>query len=593
MSDSTQLSDQFAYVETISNDPPISVSKHKRVVSVRDNNGTQYTSGRVEIDASTALKGANGMANFEEMYITVPYRVSMKNIGANALRNPPTKYCATLKCGVWNVINSIRLELNGREVLTGKEYQNHWANVRAMTEWSQQEVDKHGSDAFLYPDDWFSCAFSSEASQSGDGFVYNRTNSGSVLGYTPTSDSLNGNTGFIKRLLANPIPIELKDGSTDVNTYGWPTISSSASSEIAKLNNKGAFKTGVITANEIAGEWFYLLKIRLCDLHPIFKSLKLMGNPQVKLTLEFNTGFVDIASGGGESPNMSIDNVVNRGKTCPIMVSSALADEPMAAVLSDTGGATNAKSIRLAYGVCTNDVASDIPQYYNTPYVELHLPFYDLQPSKLSKIISSPMKQIRFLDCYTQYITNQAGIGRINGKHGVNFQVQLGGSFKNIKYTLLLPYSQTSNNTIDGLKHFNTKHDIQQFESPFDASPWTQQAGSAIRSFNVMIGNEQVFTGKTMSYDHELWNQEVSKLNALNGGVSRAVNNGLLDLKRYSTIHRFLVADCSRVSNPDVVQSVQISGTNEASQGTNLLCIVVYERVMDVNLLTGEVLNVD
>lgn len=595
MSDSTQLSDSYLYAETIAKDPPISVSKGKNVITVSDKNQGSYTSGVVEIDASTALKGSSNFASFDEMYLTVPYKVSLKNL--TALSDAPNQYALTLKCGVWNIIDSLRLELNSREILSGKQYINHWANIRAMSEWSPDQVQKHGADAFLYPDNWYSCAFSSSASGSGDGFVYNKSSSSSIVGTTPTNTALNGNEGFIKRLLANPMPVE-----TGADTYGWPTLSSSASGEVVKMNEKGAFKTGGSVINAVS-DWLFYLKIRLSDLHPIFKSIKLCANTQCKLTISFNTGYVDVAGTAATPSLMSMTSIVNRGKSCPIMIASALEGEPLYTVLRNNDGAgengvnlaaqTGAKSFRVAYGVLENDVSAFDTKYTNSPYVGLNIPYYSLQPDKVSRLISDPIKKIRFLDFHPQWIAGSAGRGRVSGRHGANFETQLSGSFKNIKYVLLLPYSETSSATIGGnaANHFATLHGAQQFESLFDAAPWTQQAGSAIKNFQILIGNDYVFTGKQMSYDHQLFLDEISKLNSINGGVPREVSNGLLDFKSYSTVHRFLLADCSRISNPEVVQSITISGTNESSQGSNFLAIVVYERELDLNLITGEVEN--
>ncbi|DBA03222.1 TPA: hypothetical protein N0F65_003942 [Lagenidium giganteum] len=80
---------------------------------------------------------------------------------------------------------------------------------------------------------------------------------------------------------------------TGLNPYIWVTQRSGVSTTIAQQNGKGAFVTTGVTGNvapaaagTIAGTWYHMLKIRLVDLHPIFKELDLVGNPQIKLNLK-------------------------------------------------------------------------------------------------------------------------------------------------------------------------------------------------------------------------------------------------------------------------------------------------------------------
>ena len=49
------------------------------------------------------------------------------------------------------------------------------------------------------------------------------------------------------------------------------------------------------------------------------------------------------------------------------------------------------------------------------------------------------------------------------------------------------------------------------------------------------------------------------------------------------------IADCSRLTNPDVHQSILDSGTNTCSQEMNFLILVAYGRSKSIDWLTGEV----
>ncbi|GMF25666.1 unnamed protein product [Phytophthora lilii] len=57
-----------------------------------------------------------------------------------------------LKCGNFNVIDSMSLELNGKTIVSMADYKLFWNNIRAQTVYSPQYVEKHGAESFLYPD---------------------------------------------------------------------------------------------------------------------------------------------------------------------------------------------------------------------------------------------------------------------------------------------------------------------------------------------------------------------------------------------------------------------------------------------------------
>ncbi|KAH9154237.1 hypothetical protein AeRB84_003630 [Aphanomyces euteiches] len=212
----------------------------------------------------------------EDSYITLPYIVSMKNTGAGNFR-AINRYCTAMKAGVWKVIDSMTAELNGKTIITESDFKLYWNNLRAMTEWSASDLNKHGADAFMSPDDWTSMSFSAAESQSGDGFLNNITNTTAALGLVATEAPLKENSGFISRISSNPqttANIDATGSSTGgVNAYNWVTQRSSVATNIAAQNGKGAFVVNTAPiAGSVLGVWHHMLKIRLVDLHPIFKE---------------------------------------------------------------------------------------------------------------------------------------------------------------------------------------------------------------------------------------------------------------------------------------------------------------------------------
>ncbi|KAK1935759.1 hypothetical protein P3T76_010454 [Phytophthora citrophthora] len=131
----TQLADQFLYQSSLKSDPEIKVSSNKRVPFVIDLNQGSYQNGVITIDATSQLNGSEGYASLRDAYIMLPYKVSMMN-GATAQTAAANRYCATLKCGNFNAIDSMSLELNGKPVISMADYKLFWNNLRAQTEYS-------------------------------------------------------------------------------------------------------------------------------------------------------------------------------------------------------------------------------------------------------------------------------------------------------------------------------------------------------------------------------------------------------------------------------------------------------------------------
>ncbi|GMF27122.1 unnamed protein product [Phytophthora lilii] len=572
MSD-TQLADQFLYQSSLKTDSSVRVSSRKRVPYVIDLNQGSYANGVITIDATSQLNGAEGFACLRDAYIMLPYKVSMKNTHASqALAAAANRLSVGLKCGVWNVIDAMSLELNGKSILSMTEYKMFANNLRAQAETSPAYVEKHGAESFLYPDSSGSMTWSAAAAANGDGYSNTASKLTSELTVSSTgAGTESANEGFLKRLLANPLVV-------NDNTNGWPTIASGASNSIANQFGRGGFKAGTTTtAGTIVGTWNYLLKIKLVDLHPIFKELDLMANPQIKLRFRVNQGssVIGLPYTGSVKVMTLSSTTLASGQVCPIMVASCGSGSPNNGVVPAAAG-----QITVAWGAITNSLEPDVDStYYPFTTTRLYVPFVDLENPQA--IISKPVKTVKYLDYYAQWFYQRAGVGAQSGQHNSSFDLQLSASLKNAKYVALLPFAETSAGNYASAT-------VQQFQSPFDSAPWTVQAGSSIRNFNVRIGSQQVFD-ISYDYDFHAFINEFSKLSAINGDQTPELCNGLIDYQKWSTTNRVLVADVSRLTEKDVPQSIQVMGSNSSCQGVNMLVIVAFENELSYNRLTGEI----
>lgn len=587
MADSTQLADQFLLQSSLKTDASVKVSRGKSVAIVNDGQSGSYSSGIVSFDCASALNGSTGYASLKDAYIVLPFVCSMKNTGGTTLAQAG-RYALGMKCNIANVIDEVKVYLNGKSIITPSEYKQIWSNVRAMAELTTAEVEKHGADMFLFPDDWESTKHTNAAGGNGDGYTNNLLSGNSSLFLsTSNGEPTRLNSGFVRRVLNNPPEVA---GAS--NSYGWPSLNKTTSQAIAQMRGSGAFKKGADgNAGSTLGEWFYMLKIRLVDLCPLMAEIDLVGNPQLKLELKVQTGYSDIAVVGaaaGTARTMSLTSTtLVAGSVCPIMVGSA---GYSSTTLSDgmydvIGTTTTAGSIRVAWGPIHNSITTIATSgsYFPFTQARLNLPFYDI--ANPTALVSKPMKQIKYLDCYSQmFSTGEAGVGIMTTNK--TFSIPVASSHRNVKYVVAIPYANTS------AGNFLSAHNTQQFASPFDSAPWTCQPGSSIRDFQVQVGNRNVFQD-THSYDWQNFLDEFSKIGAINGDLSREISNGLIGMDKWQTTQRILVADCSRISEPDVPQSIKVSGTNVSTQGTNLLVLVVYERSLELDRITGEVYRAD
>ncbi|EGZ07084.1 hypothetical protein PHYSODRAFT_530503 [Phytophthora sojae] len=537
----TQLSDQYLYHSSLKSDPEIKVSSSKRVPHVIDLNQGSYQNGVITIDATAQLNGSEGFASLRDAYIMLPYKVSMKN-GGTAQAAAANRLCATLKYGNWDVIDSLSLELHGKTIVSMADYKLFWNNVRAHTGYSPRYVEKHGAESFLYPDAAQSVSYSSgSASTSGDGYSNTMAFSSSFAVSAPPGGATIPNDGFVKCLLSNP-PTAGADFSSS-----WPSVGgAAASTTISNQTSRGAFVAGGTAANAIMGTWNYMLKIKLTDLHPIFRELDLMANPQIRLRFRVNQGTSVVAVDASKGMSLT-STTLSSGNSCPVMIAASATGNPMNGVLAASAG------FSVAWGAVVNALEPTIDGTY-MPFTtaRLYVPF-----------------KVRYNDCYAQWFYQRAGIGKSSTQLNASFDLQLSASVKNAKYVVLLPFAEQTNNFASAT--------VQRFQSPFDSSPYTLQPGSSIRNFNVRIGSTQVFD-ISHDYDFHHFTNEIAKISAINGDLTPEFVNGLLDYQTWSLTNRMLIADVSRLTERDVPQAIQIQGTNAGCQGVNRLILVISEQ---------------
>ncbi|KAJ8540743.1 hypothetical protein ON010_g12484 [Phytophthora cinnamomi] len=113
----------------------------------------------------------------------------------------------------------------------------------------------------------------------------------------------------------------------------------------------------------------------------------------------------------------------------------------------------------------------------------------------------------------------------------VALDLQLSASLKNVKYVALLLFAET------WAGNFASATTVQQWQFPFNGTPWTVQPGFSIRNPKLKIGSQNGFD---ISYDYDFQDfcNEFSKLSTINGAQTAELSNGLLDNQTWQQTNR-------------------------------------------------------
>ena len=563
-----QLSDKFLVEEEMHFDNYNKICTNKSVVNCIDQNNGSYTNGIVTIDTTNQLGGNNGFAAIKEGYIIVPYVVSVKNTGSTTTDGLCNALSASLKCNVGNILDRADIIINGKSVAAGQPYTNMWNNIRLQYDTATSFTSKNAGTNLCYPDDPFA-TFSTSASAYGDGFSNNQINPTVNYNTSATASPYPFNSGAFKRTME-----AVSVGGA--NSFTWPTQTSTYSTQNYANNGKSYFVPGTTkTQNSILGTWYFFAKIMLVDIHPVFETLDLTKNPQIRLTLYFNQGYNTLtatASTGITVYSLNSATSVQGGNTCPVMWNA----NPNSAIMTTS---TNSTTLRLAYGVVNNqDVTSGTNIPFNT--TRLYMPFYTLVPEIERKLIEAPVKKKVYNDCYIQQFINAAST------NGAPFTLSVQSTLPNIQYVAVVPF--LSQKIVSG-SNFANVTGVDQFKSPFDSAPWTSAYGAGLYNLQVQIGSQNIYNN-LLSYDWQNFIDELENIFAVDGSNERCIGNGLIDQIKWAYGNKLWLFDCSRISS-DVRQNVNIMANLQCDCALDFYVIIVYRRSFDLNRITCEVTN--
>ena len=155
------MSDHLVYEDAVSTELyTTSEFTQKQYLYVNDNNNGSYSS-QIVLD-TTSLSNSGNYIGWSEAFILMPLLIQFQAVaGANTLVTVPVTsfpidgiydWVVGMKNGYWQMIHSMTVEFNNRNVVQQVPFLNVFCSFKAMTTWSQEDLVNWGSICGFYPD---------------------------------------------------------------------------------------------------------------------------------------------------------------------------------------------------------------------------------------------------------------------------------------------------------------------------------------------------------------------------------------------------------------------------------------------------------
>lgn len=565
--------DATLYDETIENPIEPKPFVDKDMLYVLDQNGGSYN-GQITFDTSS-LSNSGRWQSFSEGYVVIPFVITVKSASADT--TIINAFCAGLKNGTHQLIDSIQVDYNNTNVVQLQPFTNFFVQYKLMSKFSTDDLAKWGPVTLFEPDTPTSFVYRGAPAIEGIGHTNNRIQKDPTPSVTarwaqgagnPLTDF---NAGYAKRLTYTS---QINTGSASLPEM----VSSAAFNNVGKnyyaVNGVGA---GDATTTY---QWNMLATIPLKFLADFFEKMPLVKGGFMRFIINYNSCSFTITStgnaGAAHTLTTSIPTMLS-GRTNPIMVSTSgttVGTGPFdVGAAAAAGGPFSFRCGVVNPGVATGGVAQ-ISSILSS--CRLYVPCYSLDPKHEEELISlRPVREVIYNDIYNFNIT---GIGS-----GSSFNSILTNGIVNPKYVVIIP---SVNIASTGLAN------LLPYQSPFDTSPGTTAPLGSIYNFNIQVGGRNIFQ-QNFNYDFESFMNEVSHINAINGGETLGITSGLITADMWSNAYRYYVADVSRrEKSEDIVpKSITVIGTNNTAITMDYICFIVFERKVKINMLDGSILR--
>ena len=502
--------DNLVFEESVNTEVEQSEFIEKKWVYVNDNNSQNYSS-QIVLD-STPLANAGGYVNWSEGYILMPLVAHLTGsaIASSVMTQSNVKASWALKCGYWQMLNSMSIEFNNQTIVQQTPFLNVFRSFKAITSMSQDDLVNHGDEIGFHPDSADSWDWDAVEGVRNNA-IYAPT---APTGATTTSDDHAINEGLLKRAKF------LSTGGTTASTRLKEQVVSNANRSTLYQSHLRDFTStwtggtdGVLNAR-----WDIYAKLRLKDLTEYFEKCPMLKGSTMRFLINTNQVSVSFSVVAGV-PTYATPSVLG-GNTCPLQLAFRPAEDG-----TNVGG-TGLNAGDYVFSLDIVKSRQDAAKQSALTSCRLYAPVYRFNPMAEQRYLSlSPTKKVEYNDIF-QYQFTSIGAGDT-----FNFLVSNG--IANIQSVLVVPFiSSAANGT-------GAKKGVLSPSSSAGATP----DPIPLTNFNILLSGVNLFLNNE-DYDFEAFTHQLQSANQLNGNLTTGLTSGLIGRKEFQDLYRYYYGNC-------------------------------------------------
>ena len=163
------MADEFSFASSIApQETPFEFSS-RQFVYIPDNNNSSYPSGQIIFDLA-GLSNSGKFVDFKQSFLTIPVVLNVNcSAGAFATANVENAFAMSLKNHVFQLINSMSLEITNNSVVNLTNFSNLDINYKILNSISSEELQNLAPSILFGKDTAESITYTSAASLQGLG----------------------------------------------------------------------------------------------------------------------------------------------------------------------------------------------------------------------------------------------------------------------------------------------------------------------------------------------------------------------------------------------------------------------------------------
>ena len=542
------MADDFV-LHTSMNLPDTSFDYNRKdSVYISDSNNGSYSSGQIQLDLST-FANSNRYLNWKESVLVIPIVLTMSDDGTTISTDNENNFALSLKNGVHHLINSMSLMLTNNEVIPVQSFNNLLVNYKLLTSFTPADEENLADTLLFSKDTAYSATWDSARGVVNNSIVATQQ---SIDTFLPGTTTLNYNKGRVRRMLNTSFDASANLGSTG-NFTTKALITGVGKSQVYEKT------TSLITHHILA-------TIPMRFLHDFFDKIFLMKNAYYRLCINTHLpSSATIAYTTAPAVGATVSVSTPYG-VCPFQISEVSA--------GGTGFKKSATASNITVRCGIVSAGTSATSFQGLTSCRLYGCLIEMTPALERQYLSSPVKKLLYNDILSyNTITGIASGASVNSL--------LTPSLSRLRTLYIFPFiTKSANGTLA----------IAPMNSPFDSAPGTCSPFAYITNLNVQLSGINIYL-ENKSYRFQNFLEETRPKNSINGGLQMGLSSGLVNQMFYDSSYPVVTIDLSRhpQESDDIAKSVLVSFTNQASKTMDYICIIEYEKQLNLNVEVGAI----